>query len=76
MAFGIAEIAILVFFVGILALIFVLIYYLNQRSKLPSRLQYYRTQYPTQGEMKLCNNCHAKLDSNWVSCPYCGETIT
>lgn len=41
--------------------------------------QYSRQQpipQPTQrGEIRLCKSCHAKLDFNWISCPYCGQPI-
>lgn len=45
-----------------------------QQSQYQHPIQQQPTLQPIQkGEMKLCKNCHAKLDLNWVSCPYCGR---
>lgn len=43
-----------------------------------------QTQYPQQQSpqitqqigIKHCKNCNAKLENNWVSCPWCGLRVT
>ncbi len=32
------------------------------------------TPQPTQQQIRICKNCYAKLDVNWISCPYCGQS--
>ncbi len=34
------------------------------------------TPQPTQQQIKICKNCYAKLDTNWISCPYCGQSTS
>jgi len=76
---GIRTIGIILGVVGVIIISIRII----ESQKKPIQQQYPQQQYqqptpqpipqPTQQQIKICKNCYAKLDFNWVSCPYCGQ---
>jgi hypothetical protein len=85
-----ATIMIIIFFVGIMALIFASTYYILRKAhnkKHTSQPQYQQSpmaqpipqakEEPTkQIQQRYCSNCGKQIIGDYSFCPYCGERIT
>ena len=68
---GIAEIIVLIFFAGIILLIYILIYYLVRKA------QNLRIYVPSQQQpqVKYCPSCGKQIPIDSKLCPYCGMKL-